>query len=65
MRLEFSVGDGMETQRDTEALDEEPELFARALSRVAIVLAIIACAVYAVPVDAATMENTTQRFATR
>jgi hypothetical protein len=39
----------MDTQRSTEELLREPEFIERALRTVAIVLTLIACAVYAAP----------------
>jgi hypothetical protein len=39
----------MHTQRTTDELRREPELIERILKKVAIVLTLIACAVYAAP----------------
>jgi hypothetical protein len=41
---------GMDTQRDMDILNREPELIARPLIVVAIILTLAACALYAMPV---------------
>ena len=50
-RQESALGErGMDTQRDMDILNREPELIARPLIVVAIILTLVACALYAMPV---------------
>lgn len=41
----------MDTQHDLDILNREPELIARPLTVVAIILTLVACALYALPIS--------------